>query len=127
VPVLSASTFGCFFLDSSVILTEAFENLEYINRVQHFLANLTQKPVQTFIGSRVEAECKKKVEIVTNFIGETFRELMEFIANEKIGSSSAQLVTIEVDDLKLIQKYFRSKVAALPTRKQQPYSTERNS
>jgi hypothetical protein len=70
---LTASTSsGCFFLDSSVLLSEILR--ENIARLDKFKKDVNLHGIQCFFTQSVKDECDEKIERTLNFLGSVIRE-----------------------------------------------------
>jgi len=78
--LLSPIPVGCFFLDTTTILSEILK--ENMPRIDKFKKDVETNGISCYISDSVESECREKIQNTTDFLGNIIRESIKTALEE---------------------------------------------
>jgi hypothetical protein len=103
--------------DSSVVLSETFENKRYQSRIKKLFNEIDRYHLDCFVTQTIADECKNRIKKLRTFLDDTLSELYFKIKIAK-GQNPIDMQQADLDksDYQLIMKFFSDKTSQLGVR-----------
>lgn len=105
---------GEFILDSSVVLSDIFENPRYQSRITKMQGDVKRFNIDCSITPTISKECEGRLRNLYNFMNQTTAQLYQYILTRKGANIQSSIgININENDYPIIRDFFLTLVSSL--------------